>query len=106
MSSSPLHFERLEVVQLAIANASWIRTTRWPARTGPLHEQAMRAADSVVLNLAEGASHTKGHRGKHFAIARASCAEVLAVTLLVDLPEGAAGQERLRRVHRMIAGLR
>ena len=66
----------------------------------------MRAADSVVLNLAEGASHTKGNRGKHFAIARASCAEVLAVTLLVDLPDGAAAHARLRRVHRRIGALR
>ena len=55
-----------------------------------LADQAKRALESVALNLAEGAAHHDGNRGRHFRQARASVAE-LAVALRLarafrDLP--------------------
>ena len=68
--------EVLHAYRVALEVARWVRSARWPRGDAHLKDQARRAADSVVLNLAEGASHEKGHRPKHFAIAKASAAEV------------------------------
>ena len=99
-------FERLDAFRLAVEVARWVRGCRWPAKTTHLHDQAMRAADSVVLNLAEGASSTGRQRAKHFDLARGSAGEVFAATLLVDLQRAEEARGKLRRLNQMLARLR
>jgi four helix bundle protein len=64
------------------------------------------AADSVVLNIAEGCGRQGGDRKRHFTIAAASAAECCAVLDLVDLSDSAARQAELRRVVAMVSKLR
>jgi len=97
--------EVLDVYKVALEVARWVRTTRWPRGDAHLKDQARRAADSVVLNLAEGASHAKGNRGKHFATAKGSAAEVAACLELSQLPGWEAQLAKLRRVKLMMRNL-
>ena len=99
-------FERLDAYAVALDIARWARQLRWPAHTRHLHDQALRAADSIVLNLAEGASSTGGNRRKHYDLARGSAGEVFAVTQLLELPGGEEAQGKLRRLNQMLARLR
>ncbi len=102
----PLNHEMLDVYQVALDVARWVRATRFPAGEAGLRDQAKRAADSVVLNLAEGCHAQGGNRGKHFRIARGSAAEVCAVLDLVALDEGPQRQQQLRRVVAMTTRLK
>ena len=45
---------------------------------GTLGDQLRRAAESIVLNIAEGAAHTRGKRVQHYEIAHASVHECIA----------------------------
>jgi four helix bundle protein len=101
-----LNHERLDAYRLALQVARWIRTTRFPSGDSNLRDQAKRAADSVVLNVAEGCGRSGGDRRRHFTIAAASAAECCAVLDLVDLPEGAVRQAELRRIVAMASRLR
>lgn len=101
-----LSHETLDAYRLAVEVARLVRRTKFPAGDSSLRDQAKRAADSVVLNLAEGCHAQGGNRAKHFRIARGSAAEVCAVLDLVDLPDGPARQADLRRVVAMICRLR
>ena len=98
--------ETLDAYRFALEVARWVRSARWARGDAHLKDQARRAADSVVLNLAEGASHEKGHRGKHFGIAKASAAEVAACLELAMLPGWEGQVAKLRRVKLMIRSLR
>ena len=98
--------EVLHAYRVALEVARWVRRARWPRGDAHLKDQARRAADSVVLNLAEGASHEKGHRPKHFAIAKASAAEVAASLELAQLAGWEEQVAKLRRVKRMAERLR
>jgi four helix bundle protein len=102
----PLNHEMLDVYQVALEVARWVRTTRFPTGEAGLRDQAKRAADSVVLNLAEGCHAQGGNRARHFRIARGSAAEVCAVLDLVELSEGASRQHQLRRVVAMTTRLK
>ncbi len=98
--------ETLDAYRVALEVARWVRSARWARGDAHLKDQARRAADSVVLNLAEGASHEKGNRGKHFGVAKASAAEVAACLELAQI-QGWEGQVvKLRRVKRMMRNLR
>ena len=101
-----LNHERLDAYGLALQVARWIRTTRFPTGDSALRDQAKRAADSMVLNIAEGCSRQGGDRHRHFTIAAGSAAEACAVLDLVDLPDGAERQRELRRVVAMTSRLR
>ena len=95
--------ERFDCYQLAVGVARWLRTTRFPRGCADLRRQAMRAADSVALNIAEGTSR-RGDAGKnHFRIALGSAAETCAVLDLVELSEATERQEELRRIGAMLA---
>jgi len=102
----PLSHETLDVYRLAVQVARWVRGTRFPVGDADLRDQARRAAQSIVLNIAEGCHSQGGNRGKHFRIARGSAAEVCAVLDLVDLPDGEVQQEAVRRVVAMLSRLR
>ena len=85
-----------------------MRRVRWPTGTAHLKDQGTRAADSVVLNIAEGCGRGGRAGLNHFRIARGSVGEALAVLDLVDLEEGPEQQALLRRIgamlHKMKAG--
>jgi four helix bundle protein len=102
-----LSHENLDAYKLEVEVARWVRKTPFPYGESTLKDQARRAADSIVLNLAEGAyMGTPKERGRHFRIARGSAAEVCAVLDLVDLPDGPMRQAQLRRVVAMLCKLR
>ncbi len=57
---------------------------RSPIEDAELRRHAQQAATSVALNIAEGAAHGGGARGRHFKIARGSVGEVAAAYELAD----------------------
>ena len=98
-----LGHERLDVYRLALGIAVWAAQQAIPANRKHLRDQLLRAADSVVLNIAEGAGREPGDaRRNHFRIASGSAAEVAAVLDLIALPGGAERQHELRRVVAML----
>ena len=102
-----LSHENLDAYKLAVEVARWVRKTPFPHGDSALKDQARRAADSVVLNLAEGAyMGTPKERARHFRVARGSAAETCAVLDLVDLDDGPMRQGQLRRVVAMLCKLR
>ena len=95
--------ERLDVYHLALGVARWAGRQRAPIGRAHLRDQLVRAADSVVLNIAEGAGQVPGAaRRNHFRMAGASAAEVAAVLDLAPFPDGAAQQQTLRRIGAML----
>ncbi|MCC6621772.1 MAG: four helix bundle protein [Deltaproteobacteria bacterium] len=83
-----------------------LEIARWAQGVGArrnLKDQLVRAADSVVLNIAEGAAQSGDARRNHFRIALGSAAEVAAVMDLL----GTAGTPvtDIRRVGAMLAKL-
>ena len=101
-----LSHENLDAYRLARDVARWIRATRFPTGDSALRDQAVRAASSCVLNIAEGCYSLGGNRKKHFRIAMGSAAETCAVLDLVDLTGGAERQAELRRVVAMLCKLK
>jgi len=91
----------------ALALATYQATARWPsAERFGLTSQARRAAVSVELNLAEGASR-RGPRefARHVSIALGSLAEVEAcLGLAVDLGYLDAAEYSGLEAHRRTAG--
>ncbi len=102
MVERPLNHERLDVYRLGVEVARWVATTRFPIGTSSLRDQAVRASQSIVLNIAEGASR-RGQAGRnHFRIAMGSAAETSAVLDLVVISGAADQQAKLRRVASML----
>lgn len=97
--------ERLDCYRLAISVARWVAAARFPARSAHLFDQAMRAADSIHANIAEGCGRGGQAGRNHFRIAYGSAAEVCALLDRVDLPGGAERQAELRRIGAMLRGL-
>jgi four helix bundle protein len=101
-----LNHERLDAYRLSVEVARWIAKARFPTEMRSLRDQALRSSQSIVLNIAEGASR-RGQAGKnHFQIALGSAAETAAVLDLVDIADAAAQQAKLRRVASMLYRLR
>ena len=95
--------ERLDCYQLAREVADWAVKQPIPAQRKHLRDQLVRAADSMVLNIAEGSGKEPGaSRRHHYSIASGSAAEVCAVLDLVRFAEGHRRQEDLRRVGAML----
>ncbi|MBW2257189.1 MAG: four helix bundle protein [Deltaproteobacteria bacterium] len=96
--------ENLDVYRLAVRVAQWAAQQGIPAARRHLRDQLVRAADSVVLNIAEGCGQDPGAaRRNHFRIAKGSAAETCAVLDLLDLPGAAERQHELRRVGAMLS---
>jgi four helix bundle protein len=101
--SEPFAYESLDVFVLSVEIARWAAQQNLPAHRKHLRDQLVRAADSVVLNLAEGSGHPPGDaRRNHYRIARGSAAEVAAILRITDLPHA---EERLTQVRRVGAML-
>ena len=92
--------EKLTVYTLALDIARWAQGV---ATRRTLKDQLVRAADSVVLNIAEGAARDGDARRNHYRIALGSAAEVAAVMDLL----GTTGTQThdIRRVGAMLAKL-
>ena len=97
--------ESLDCYQLAKGVARWVASARFPARHSDLADQARRAAQSVVLNIAEGMALHGAARHHHLRIALGSASETCSSLDLVDLPGGADRQAELRRVGAMLRRL-
>ena len=98
-------FERTDVYRLAVQIARWMRAQRWDTGTAHLKDNAIRAADSTVLNTAEGLTRP-GKAGRNLLrIAQASAGEALAVLDVVELPGRQDQQQRLRRIGAMLQRL-
>ena len=98
--------EGLDCYKLACEVARWAARQPVPAARKHLREQLVRAADSVVLNIAEGGGRDPGAaRRNHYRIARGSAAEVCAILDLLDLRQGGSRQEQLRRIGAMLSGM-
>lgn len=97
--------ESLDCYRIAVGVARWVAATRFPSRHADLADQAMRAAQSVVLNIGEGMALQGAARRHHLRIALGSAAEACAVLDLVALPEGPARQADLRRIGAMLRRL-
>jgi four helix bundle protein len=105
METNRLEFghERLDCYRLALGVARWAARQAVPTHRKHLRDQLVRAADSIVLNIAEGSGQPPGDaRRNHYRIAMGSAAEVAAVIDLVDSVDGAVRKEELRRVAAML----
>jgi four helix bundle protein len=102
-----LDHELLDVYQVALGVARWAALQPIPAQRKHLRDQLVRAADSMVLNIAEGTGREPGSdaRRNHYRIAAGSAAEVSAVLDLVALPAGTDRQAEIRRVVAMLIKL-
>ena len=100
------HFERLNAFRTALGVARWMRRTQWPSNCRHLQDQAQRAADSVVLNIAEGLARGGKPGANHLRIAKGSAGEALAALLLADFPGCEPRCQELRSVGAMLSKLR
>jgi four helix bundle protein len=97
--------EVLDAYRLSVDVARWVAAQPFPTVRRHLRDQAIRAADSVVLNIAEGICRAGDARRNHLRIALGSAAEVAAVLDLVGFPEGETRRAELRRIGAMLRRL-
>jgi len=97
--------ETLDVYKLALEVARACTGLRIPPGRSHLRDQLQRAADSVVLNIAEGRARGGDAGRNHYRIAAGSAAEACAALDLVGSPEAALEQPKLRRIGAMLRGL-
>jgi four helix bundle protein len=70
---------------------------RWlPLKRAELSDQLDRASISSVLNVAEGAGRAGRDQARHYAIARGSAFECLAILDLLDLETAPVGSAQAR----------
>ena len=96
--------ERLAVYTLMLGVARWAGGVPIPVNRKHLRDQLLRAVDSAVLNIAEGAGHPKGDtRRNHYRIALGSAAEAAAVLDIVGVSDDEPRRGELRSVGAMLA---
>ena len=100
------HHESLDCYKLLVRIARWYRRARFPRHLEHVRDQGARAAESAVLNLAEGCYRTGKSRLHHFRIAQGSAAEAVAALDLTDLKQREEVQLALRRCTAMMQRLR
>ena len=97
--------ENLDVYKLALEVARACPALKIGVGRSHLRDQLQRAADSVVLNIAEGRARGGDAGRNHYRIAAGSAAESCAALDLVGTPEAAEQQPKLRRIGAMLRGL-
>jgi four helix bundle protein len=97
--------QNLDCYKLSVGVARWVQAQRFPPRCTDLADQATRAAQSIVLNIAEGVGRGGPAGRNHFRIALGSAAELSAILDLADLPESTARQAELQRIGAMLRRL-
>ncbi len=98
-------FERYDVYRLAVEVNRWFASVKMPHGRSHLRDQGMRAADSVVCNIAEGiAKGPRGRAGRNsLCIALGEAGELCAVLDCAAVPGGLEAQRKLRRVGAMLS---
>ena len=94
--------EQLECYALAREVVRWLEEKKFPAGRSSLKKQTERASESMLLNMAEGASRSGKSRAHHFRISLGSAAEFCACLDLLPLKEREEQQQKLRRVGAML----
>lgn len=97
-----LPHERLDCYQLALALARWAAGAAIPPQRRHLRAQLVRAADGVVLGIAEGSGLSGDARRNHYRIALGSACEVAAIVDLLAPRDHAEVRERIARVAAML----
>ena len=101
-----LPHERLDVYQLALQFRGAISPLAKAKGIASLRDQLFRAADSVVLNIAEGAGrNSRPDKQRHYEIAKGSATESAAALQLLDhsgVLNEAAYQERRELAIRIV----
>jgi four helix bundle protein len=106
-----LAHERLDVYEVAVELSRFVRSLPVQRGEAALHSQLRRAADSVTLNIAEGAARAGQDGRAHFLIARGSAAEcaaaldVLGLTGAIAQEQRWTGREHVARLVAMLTGL-
>lgn len=78
---------------------------RIPASRRHLRDQLGRAADSTVLNIAEGANRGRAAQVNHLRIAKGSAAETSAILALLQPHGSEEAQRTLRRIGVMLGAM-
>ena len=95
--------ERLDCYRLAVEVNRWFGKAVFPAGRAHLRDQGQRASDSVVCNIAEGASKRGSKAGRHsLRVALGEAGECCAVLDAVRLPGSMEQQRKLRRIGAML----
>lgn len=97
--------EHLDAYRLSLEVARWVAATDFPRGFAPLKDQAVRAAQSVVMNIAEGKGRGGDAGRNHYRIALGSAAETCAALDLLGTMAASEQQAKLRRVGAMLRGL-
>jgi len=102
MHTNYFAFEHADVYQLAVEVNRAVAAISWPTGRSHMKDQAVRAADSMAINIAEGWERKRGTRASknHFSIAKGSAGEVFAVLHILDLEPEARG--KLQRIGSML----
>jgi four helix bundle protein len=101
-----LPHERLDVYRLALEFRGSLAPLAKVRGIAPLRDQLFRAADSVVLNIAEGAGrNSRSDKQRHYEIAKGSATESAAALELLHhggYLSTAAFQERRKLAIRIV----
>ena len=97
--------ESLRAYKLLVDVARWLAAASFPRGMARLKAQALDAAQSAVLNTAEGRGRSGQARRNHYEIAYASAAEACSALDLVDITGARAAQDKLRAAGSMLHGL-
>ena len=97
--------ETLHCYALARDVARWVGDATFPRGDADLRDQAVRAARSMVLNIAEGCGRNGKSRRHHYSLAAGSAAETCAALDLAALPAAGEQQTKLRRVGVMLQAM-
>jgi len=98
-----LDHELLAAYQVSLDFARWAASISFPQGRSHLRDQLVRAADSVVLNIAEGTGRGRGRaRQNHYRMARGSLCECAAV---LDLLGESERKVQASKVDAMLRGL-
>ena len=100
--------QRLDVYRVAVEFVRWVEEIdgRWFRGNTTRQKQLQRAADSIVLNIAEGSSQTsKNVRANHYRVAVGSAGECLAILELLGARRCPVvdGTALLRRIGAMLS---
>jgi len=106
MHTNYFAFEHADVYQLAVEVNRAVATISWPTGRSHMKDQAIRAADSMAINIAEGWERKRGTRASknHFSIAKGSAGEVFAVLHILELEPPT--RTKLQRIGSMLHRLR
>jgi four helix bundle protein len=96
-ASRQLYF-RQGPYRLALETARWAAAQAIPPQRKHLRDQLVRAADSIVLAVAEGSGLSGDARRHHYRIALGSVCEVAAVVDLLAPRDHGEVRERIVRV--------